>query len=238
MRYSGGKGGAGVYQTIINMMPRHEVYIEPFAGGANIMERKRPARSNIAIDVDANQVASLTDAYSGDGRFQILHVNALKFLAEYKWCGNEVVYLDPPYLFSTRKSDKPLYKHEFGQNDQHHQLLDLLLEIQSGTTPPYMMISGYPSAMYDMLGWDYIEFEVQTRRGMATERLWMSFDPDLYIKHDYQYMGEDFRERERIKKKGNRWVKNLEAMPKDEQNYVIARLLESHGTQIRHHQIG
>ena len=32
MPYPGGKGGAGVYQTIINGMPRHEVYVEPFFG--------------------------------------------------------------------------------------------------------------------------------------------------------------------------------------------------------------
>lgn len=31
MRYPGGKGGAGVFQTIINQFPPHRVYIEPFA---------------------------------------------------------------------------------------------------------------------------------------------------------------------------------------------------------------
>ena len=30
MTYPGGKGGAGVLQTIINQQPPHEVYIEPF----------------------------------------------------------------------------------------------------------------------------------------------------------------------------------------------------------------
>jgi hypothetical protein len=30
MSYPGGKGGSGVYQTIINQQPPHEVYIEPF----------------------------------------------------------------------------------------------------------------------------------------------------------------------------------------------------------------
>lgn len=32
--YPGGKSGAGVYQTIINQMPPHQLYVEPFAGGA------------------------------------------------------------------------------------------------------------------------------------------------------------------------------------------------------------
>jgi hypothetical protein len=33
MTYPGGKGGAGVYQMIINQIPPHRVYIEPFLGG-------------------------------------------------------------------------------------------------------------------------------------------------------------------------------------------------------------
>lgn len=38
MRYPGGKGGAGVYQTIINNIPPHDTYIETHLGGGNILE--------------------------------------------------------------------------------------------------------------------------------------------------------------------------------------------------------
>jgi len=40
--YFGGKGGAGVAQQIINRMPPHTVYIEPFAGSGAVMRVKRP----------------------------------------------------------------------------------------------------------------------------------------------------------------------------------------------------
>jgi len=49
MPYPGGKSGAGVYQTIINRMPPHRVYIEPFLGGAAIMRldsASRPATAS------------------------------------------------------------------------------------------------------------------------------------------------------------------------------------------------
>jgi site-specific DNA-adenine methylase len=36
-RYPGGKGGAGVYQTIINNIPPHDTYIETHLGGGNIL---------------------------------------------------------------------------------------------------------------------------------------------------------------------------------------------------------
>jgi DNA adenine methylase len=57
MPYPGGKGGAGVYQTIINGMPRHEVYVEPFLGGGAVMAAKRPAGLNIGVDLDAEVIA-------------------------------------------------------------------------------------------------------------------------------------------------------------------------------------
>jgi hypothetical protein len=57
MPYPGGKGGAGVYQTVINGMPRHEVYVEPFLGGGAVMAAKRPACLNIGVDLDAEVIA-------------------------------------------------------------------------------------------------------------------------------------------------------------------------------------
>lgn len=42
MRYPGGKGGAGVYQTIINNIPPHDTYIETHLGGGNILSASGP----------------------------------------------------------------------------------------------------------------------------------------------------------------------------------------------------
>lgn len=36
MSYFGGKAQDGVYQTIINQIPPHQIYIEPFLGGGAI----------------------------------------------------------------------------------------------------------------------------------------------------------------------------------------------------------
>ena len=48
--YLGAKGGSGVYQTIINLMPPHKVYVEAFLGTGTIMKKKAPAEFNIGID--------------------------------------------------------------------------------------------------------------------------------------------------------------------------------------------
>lgn len=78
--YPGGKSGSGVYQRIINLMPPHEVYIEPFLGGGAVLRRKLPAALNIGIDADLGVIerwyaaaphfpqAAAAAALSGDSR--------------------------------------------------------------------------------------------------------------------------------------------------------------------------
>src|SRR4029077_20992344 len=38
--YNGGKNGNGTYQQIINLIPPHKIYIEPFVGSGGIYKRK------------------------------------------------------------------------------------------------------------------------------------------------------------------------------------------------------
>src|SRR5262245_43071168 len=68
--YPGGKAGAGVYQKLINLMPPHTVYIEPFLGHGAVLLHKRPAPINIGLDLDPRAVrevrARLTAAIAQD----------------------------------------------------------------------------------------------------------------------------------------------------------------------------
>lgn len=52
--YPGGKAGSGVYQTLINQIPPHDVYISATAGHDAVLRYKRPASRNIAIDLDSS----------------------------------------------------------------------------------------------------------------------------------------------------------------------------------------
>jgi 16S rRNA G966 N2-methylase RsmD len=60
MSYPGGKNGAGVYQKIINLMPPHQSYYEPFLGGGAILLHKRPAGRNVGIDLNAQAIANFS----------------------------------------------------------------------------------------------------------------------------------------------------------------------------------
>ena len=249
MVYPGGKSGAGVYQTIINLMPPHDVYMEPFLGGGAIMRQKRPAALNIGIDLDAAALARFSDAnfsadidrngdaagtlagnddapgsiaISSDARYRFRQGCGLAFLRSYSFTGNELVYCDPPYMHETRgRTD--LYRYEMDDR-QHADLLAILTAL-----PCRVMLSGYWTKRYATIlkGWNTATFEAMTRAGRtATEWLWFNF-PEPIALHDYRYLGEDFRERERIKRKKLRWVNRLHTMPTLERRALLNAIGEA-----------
>lgn len=83
-----------------------------------------------------------------------------------------LIYCDPPYLLSTRRGKQ--YRCEMTEND-HLQLLDVLKNHKGP-----MLISGYPSEMYDyeLKGWHK---ETTTTTDLLSqvkrEVLWMNFEP-------------------------------------------------------------
>jgi len=268
--YPGGKNGGGAYQTLINLMPPHSVYVEPFLGSGAVMRMKRPARLNIGLDLDGDalQAARTTilrehagengrnvdgrrrksselaraavpaETGEGSGCIAIADVarslnvgpndatrwvfevrDGINYLGGLPWSGSELVYCDPPYLMSTRRSGK-LYKHEFTAT-QHCRLLRVVQHL-----PCMVMLSGYDSALYrdSLKGWNAIQYQAMTRGGMAaTEWVWFNFRPPVTL-HDYRYLGKNFRERERIKRKKARWEARLEKMPVLERQSLLSAI--------------
>lgn len=80
-------------------------------------------------------------------------------------------YLDPPYVRTTRTSGKK-YNHDFIDED-HHRLAEI-----AKTRKGFVIISGYPSALYDEL---FADWEMVTKDNVVTqgghkrvEALWLS----------------------------------------------------------------
>ena len=65
----------------------------------------------------------------------------------------------------------------------------------------------------------------ELRRTVPEEWLWMNF-PSPFELHDYRYLGENFRERERIKRKKERWVSRLSRMDALERHALISAVGE------------
>lgn len=145
--------------------------------------------------------------------------DAIGFLENYKFRGNEFVYCDPPYLPETRKGGK-LYNFEYSRED-HEKLLKLLISLKC-----MVMISGYYSELYMncLKGWETYSFQNSTRQGMVTEWVWMNYSPPMKL-HEYWYLGDSFRDRERIRRKVKRWSNRIKKLPVLEREAIKMAIL-------------
>lgn len=213
--YFGSKATYGLCQPIISIMPPHDTYIESHLGGGAIMQRKPPAMRNIGIDIDQKTISQFQCDYS----VKLVHGCAHQFLRNYKYKGRELVYCDPPYLLSTRTSNRR-YRFDYQEKD-HIELLELLK-----TLPCNIILSGYASALYDshLKGWRTMELQVMNQAGVRTEKLWHNFLIDRV--HWPRFAGKNFTDRQRIKRKAQNWGRMYKEMPKAERLAVLSAMME------------
>lgn len=222
MKYPGGKGG--VYQRLINLMPPHEVYMETHLGGGAVMRYKRPAMRNIGIELDPKTIQRWNNYNAID--IELIQADAVAYLKNYHFRGNELIYCDPPYLRETRKKDKALYKYEYTYK-QHIELLKVIKSL-----PCMVMISGYKSPLYaeSLEGWNTYSFEAACHHGTATEYIWMNYPSPVEL-HDYRYLGDTFRERERLKKISENMIRRFRTMPVLERRVLLAAINSACGEE-------
>ena len=139
---------------------------------------------------------------------ELVHGGCHRFPADYPFEGSELVYSDPPYLMSTRKSQRR-YRYRYGDAD--HEAL-----------PCSVMISGYPSALYDRILEDRhsVSVRVMNQAGVVTEKIWLNFTPDR--PHWHACAGRNFTDRRRIKRKAASRARRYRAMPPGERLAVLA----------------
>lgn len=217
--YFGSKAASGLCQNIIAMMPPHDTYIETHLGGGAVMKRKPPTVNNIGIDIDPEALSNFDCAYP----VQLVNGCAHHFLNNYDYSGTELIYCDPPYLSETRTSHR---KYHFDYTKQDHiALLELL-----NSLPCHIILSGYPSLLYDdLLGdWRTLELQAMSRGGPRTEKLWFNYEIDR--PYWASYAGKNFTDRQRIKRKAQRWGKKYQALPKAERLAVLAAIMEVEGS--------
>lgn len=214
MGYFGSKATSGLCQAIIAMMPPHDTYIESHLGGGAIMKRKPPALRNIGIDLDPQAIAGFQCSYP----VELINACAHGFLADYDYQGSELIYSDPPYLMSSRSSGR---RYRFDYEELNHvELLELLKRL-----PCRVIVSGYPSTLYDdlLVGWRSVELQVMNQGGVRTEKLWFNFTVDRV--YWASYAGKNFTDRQRVKRKAASWGKRYQALPRAERLAVLAAIM-------------
>ncbi len=129
------------------------------------------------------------------------------------------LFLDPPYPFDSRISQRDLYRCEI-TNEEHVRLLKMIVKLDC-----MVAISSYPNSLYDRLlkDWRFIDFKGRTRHGIVTERLYMNY-PEPTRLHDYSYLGENYRKRQDIKLQRERTIQKLRNLPALERNAIIEQI--------------
>ena len=224
-------------QSLINLMPPHEVYIEPFLGSGAVLRRKRPAAcSNVGIDCDPRAIAAFSEfrvpslrLVTGDSRqylreyFGLSRERSPAFASHVRFMmrahENHLVYADPPYLGSTRKGRRR-YAYELMTETEHIELLRILTSL-----PAMVMISGYRSELYDrtLRDWRRVEIASMTHGGPRWESVWMNY-PEPCELHDYRFLGRDCYDRLRIRRKIARHVGKLRKLPALERAAILKAL--------------
>jgi DNA adenine methylase len=122
-----------------------------------------------------NAVEGLSAVHARLRRVAILHRDAMDVIRQQDGSGT-LFYLDPPYLSETRTADD-VYAHEMGK-PEHARLLETIRACKG-----HVMLSGYPSEMYDrsLEGWTRHEFTLpnQAAGGKQKRRMievvWCNF---------------------------------------------------------------
>ena len=225
-KYTGHKNKAGLYQKIINQIPKHDIYAEFFAGSASVFDLITvPAAKNILNDINAEVYQLLVEKYQNTS-FLICCYDAIKLLKLSLKTSNKkffnkdfFVFLDPPYLHETRPNGTNLYKHEMTKID-HVQLLSNCLVMKCN-----LMIIHPKCELYEkmLFNWRKIEVKVRYNKKTSIECLYMNY-PEPAELQDYSYLGNNCWDRQRIKRKVENYVEKFKKLPVLDRNHIINNL--------------
>ena len=105
-------------------------------------------------------------------------------------------------------------------DEDHVKLLTLIKEL-----PCLILLSGYRNDIYTehLKGWWSMDFQAMTRGGVRTETVWCNFEPGDV--HYHTYAGKDFTDRQRIKRKAERWANKFKKLPSGEKQAILSAML-------------
>jgi len=217
--YPGRKAAAGAWQKILSEIPRCNLFIEAMCGSAFLSSIINV--QNIVInDRDRSVIDKLR--YAADN-VEFRNEDYKCIIARYDNGNKErVFYFDPPYMMNTRSYQLPIYKFDWKPAD-HTRFIKAMLKMKCPT-----MISHYPCPLYDnaFKSWRKITYNSMTRAGVREESLYMNF-PQPVLLQQYAHVGENFTDRQRIKRKVARLVAKLQKEQPQERAAILSAVIDN-----------
>lgn len=223
-RYYGGKNH--LYQQLINLIPRHERYVEAFAGSAAVARHLARSAEAIVIERDQQQAAVLRMQLPGHRVLNECGINWLRARAR-EFGPETVVYVDPPYPIEDRRDPRARYRCELTTADHETLLYTVRVELANAR----VLVSGQPWGLYarELQAWQRHEFPVILRSGKpGVECVWTNFR-DPFPLHDYRYFGADKRRRQDLRRQVRRNLEKFREMDRHARVAVLRALVAEHG---------
>ncbi len=207
-----------LFPMLMNLFPPHKNFYELMCGSAYVSLNKKLCKDSTFInDIDPKvMIKHRENNYAPDSfnREEIsfddeniywLNVPAGQLIASMMHSKKNLLFLDPPYPMDSRRAKAKLYKFEMSDKD-HLNLLSLIRDISS-----YCVVCTYPNTLYGLIleDWNYRDYQVNTHGGMTTERIYFNFKPNIAL-FDYDRFGENFTDRQRIKRKTENLISKID----------------------------
>ena len=228
MKYTGSKGGSGILQFLSNNTPFHKRHFELFAGSGKYYFAKKAAEFSFLTDKNPVSIKYLIE--NSLANTNIVRCDAIKFMKTFEFEKRDFIYLDPPYPAQARKSKGKLYDYELVKDADHVKLLSSALAVNCN-----VMISTRENDLYrDMLsGWRMKKFLTCDRGGPVYELIYMNYDePELL--HQYNFLGKDNIDRQRISRKVEKMKSKMSNLPKYEKHALIQNMVKADADIVKH----
>lgn len=223
--YPGNKYARDAYKLLINLLPPHNHFISGFLGTCAVLANKKPATiEDIGIEINFSEVKPFWATHAGskkiiEGDFLDIIKDDFHPLQQLFKQPQTLVYLDPPYRLSSRRSGKSIYKNELS-DENHEQLLEWAIKQKCK-----IIISHYRDSLYtEMLqGWYTYQYESMTHQGAATEVIWCNYPLPERL-HEYTWYGNNNTERQMFKRKIERYKNKFSNLPPAERHALLETL--------------
>jgi site-specific DNA-adenine methylase len=227
--YRGNKSVSGLYQMIIGLMPKHDIYVELCLGGGAILCRKKPALLNIGNDIDpliSDRWKQLCNhVRHSHNQLYFSNCDARRVIQIFERSKKKVLfYLDLPYLKESRRSDIDIYNYE-SSPAVHKDILNY-----AAVSNHFWIISHYDSELYSTMldRWNTKQLKVSVRGKPATEKIWFNFSGDI-AKHDYGFHGTNFTQRQQHKRKLQRLMNRLASLNEADRDFLLSAVIDKFG---------
>ena len=233
--YPGAKTNTGIIQFLVNEIPHHRRYFELCAGSAQLYKHKRPAAQSFLNDLNPEVAAALKELYP---QAEVMNFNVHRFIDRPEnFTREDFIYLDPPYPLSARRSREVCYEHEMMSDDDHNQLLMAVLQLDANVMiSTRAQLSSNGNSLYDNMlnGWRKKEMLVRSHRDVTSrELIYMNYATPAIL-HQYDMLGDDYIDRQHIKRKVKRFTDKINRLPVHQKHLLMQILIDNNPAGVQH----